>query len=253
MEAAPEAEAPLRAFHASLAAAELFLLLEVEPEGDSLVPRVYDLEAGPVVLAFDSEARLAAFAGVPVPYAALPGRRLVALLAGQGIGLGLNFEVAPSATLLPPELIDWLAEVLRQAPEPLSAALANLGPPRLPPAMIAALDSRLARAAGLAQRAWLCAVRHRDGSAGHLLAVFGAAEGAEAALAQALGEALRLAGTADARADAGPVDIAFLSEGDPLEARLARAGLRFDIPEPPARSAPPAPPGLDPDRPPRLR
>jgi hypothetical protein len=248
MEAAPEDEALRLAFHACLAAAELFLLLEREPEGEEVAPRVYPLEAGPVVLAFDSEARLAAFTGAPAPYAALPGRRLVALLAGQGVGLGLNFEVAPSARLLPPEAIDWLAEVLREAPQTLEAAPAELGPPVLPPALIAALDARLARASGLARCAWLAAVRHRDGSAGHLLALPGVVPGAEAALAQALGEALRLAGVTDA----GPVDIVFPAEGDPLEARLARVGLRFDIPAPPEPSAP-RPPGLDPERPPRLR
>ncbi len=248
MTAVPEAEAPRRAFHAAFAASELFLLLEEEPVGDSLTPRLYELEDGAVVLAFDSEARLAEFAAAPAPYAALPGRRLVGLLAGQGIGLGLNFEVAPSATLLPAELIDWLAETLQAEPEPMTAAAEELSPPCLPEALVQALDARLARAEGLARRAWLCAVRHRDGSAAHLLVLTGAVPAAEAALVQAVGAAVSLAGTPGA----GPVDVAFLSEGDPLEARLARVGLRFDIPEPPATAAV-TPPGLDPKRPPRLR
>lgn len=247
MAAAPEAEAPRLAFHAALAEAELFLLLADEPSGEDLTPRLYELEAGPVVLAFDSEARLAEFAGAPVPYAALPGRRLVAMLAGQRVGLGLNFEVAPSAMLLPPELLDWLAEALAEAPQELTARPQALHPPRLPPSLLAALDARLARAEGLARQAWLAGVTHADGSAGHLLAVIGTTPGAEGALARALAEAARFAGN-----EAGPLDIAFLAEDDPLAARLARVGLRFDLPTPAAPAAPAAP-GSDPDRPPKLR
>lgn len=248
IDADPEAEAPRLAFHASLAAAEVFLLLEAEAEGDSLTPRLFDLEEGAVVLAFDSEARLADFAAGPAPYAALPGRRLIAMLAGRGIGLGLNLEVAPSATLLPPEVIDWLAETLAQAPEALVAAPEQLLPPALPEALLRALDARLARATGLARSAWLCAVRHSDGGGGHMLVFVGAVDRAEAALVQTVGEAVRLAGTAAS----GPVDVAFLSAGDPLEERLARVGLRFDIPEP-AGAAAVTPPGLESNLPPRLR
>jgi hypothetical protein len=248
MAAAPGEPAAERAFNATLAAAELFLLLDEEPEGDSLTPRVFALEEGPVVLAFDTEARLSGFVGAPAPYAALPGRRLVAMLAGQGVGLGLNLDAAPSAMLLPPGLIDWLAETLAGVPEAVTARPERLLPPDLPAELVQALDARLARAAGLAGRAWLCAVRHRDGTAGHLLALIGAAPGAEGALAQAVADAVRLAGAPEA----GAVDVAFLAEGDALEVRLARVGLRFDIPEPAAAPAV-TPPGLDPDRPPRLR
>jgi len=246
-EEAPE-DAPERlALHAALAEAELFLMLAEEPAGEDLRPRVFALEDGPVVLAFDLEARLARFAGEAVPYAALPGRRLVAMLAGQGVGLGLNLDVAPSAMLLPPALIDWLAEALAEAPQEVTARPEALRAPTLPPALVAALDARLARAAGLAREAWLASVSHADGTAGHLLAVVGAAPGAEAALARALGEAARFSG-----AGAGPLDIVYLAEGDPLAGRLARVGLRFDLP---VREAPAAPaaPGSDPRRPPRLR
>jgi hypothetical protein len=57
---------------------------ESEAEGDTLAPRVFALEDGPVVLAFDSEDRLAEFTGAPAPYAVLPGRVIAAQLAGQG-------------------------------------------------------------------------------------------------------------------------------------------------------------------------
>jgi hypothetical protein len=46
--------------------------------------------------------------------------------------------------------------------------------------------------------------------------------------------------------------VAFFDSSDPICRRLARVGLRFDLPEPP-EPATPAAPGSDPDRPPRLR
>ena len=100
MEADPGEAAMRLAFYDCLAGAEVFLLLQAEAEGDRITPEVFDLETGPVVLAFDREERLAAFLGRPAPYAALSGRRLAGMLAGQGLGLGLNLDVAPSAMLL---------------------------------------------------------------------------------------------------------------------------------------------------------
>src|SRR5690606_24860300 len=102
-----------------------------------------------LALSFDSEARLASFADAPAPYAALPGRALVQMLAGQGIGLGLNLGVAPSSFLMDAQAVDWLAETLATAPEPMRARPVGLAPPTLPPEVIAALARKLALAAGL--------------------------------------------------------------------------------------------------------
>ena len=90
MTARPADEAARLAYYHRLVGAELCLLLTREPEGDDLAPRVLNLSDGPVVLAFEGEERLAAFADGPVPYAALPGRVVIAHLAGQDIGLGIN-------------------------------------------------------------------------------------------------------------------------------------------------------------------
>ena len=126
MSAAPEDDAARLRFYARLAEAELFVLLEREAEGEVLSPRLFDLADGPVVLVFDREERLAAFTGAPAPYAALPGRVVARMLGGQGIGLGLNLEVAPSALLLPPAAVDWLAGMLGQVPEERADRMALL-------------------------------------------------------------------------------------------------------------------------------
>ncbi len=247
MEAAPADEAARLAFYDCLAGAELFLLLQAEAEGDRITPEVFGLESGPVVLAFDREDRLAAFLGRPAPYAALSGRRLAAMLAGQGLGLGLNLDVAPSAMLLPAEALDWLAATLGQGTDAVEARIERLSPPQgLPEAVLTALDRKLAAAEGLARAAYLADVDYTGGAAGHLLAFIDAVPGAEAALTEAVAEALTFSGI-----EAGMIDVVFLPATGPVAATLARVGLRFDLPQPVPVG--PAAPGSDPDRPPRLR
>ena len=247
-EAAPEDDALRLHFYARLVEGEVFLLLEEEPQGDQIRPRVFDLDDGPILLAFDTEARLTEFTGLPAPYAAMPGRVLVDMLAGQGTGLGLNLGVAPSSRLLPPEILDWLAQTLSERPQELTSRLTGLHPPKgLPEALLLALDQRLARMEGLARMAYLVGTSHESGARGHLLAFVGAAPGAEAALARAVQGALSFSGV-----EAAALDVTFLTADEPRAAECARVGLRFDLPQPaPAPEA--QAPGSDPDRPPRLR
>ncbi len=244
----PGNEALRLRFFERLADGEMVLMLDREAVGESLEPRIFDLEDGPVVLVFDREERLAAFSGGIAPYAALPGRVIAGLLKGQGIGMGVNLGVAPSSMLLPPEAMDWLAETLEAAPEEAEGLPESFYPPAVPEAVIAALDAKLARAGGLATAAILAGVTYRGGRRGHILAFLDAAAGAEAALARAIGEALVFSGV-----EAGELDVTFLSATDPAAEALARVALRFDLPEPQSQGLAPAAPGMDPSRPPKLR
>lgn len=250
MDAAPEDDAARLAFYERLADAELFLLLEAEPEGEDIAPRVFPVEGGRFVLAFDREERLSAFAEGPAPYAALPGRVLAGMLAGQGLGLGLNLGVAPSAILMPPEAMGWLQGTLAEGPREVEARPEALTPPLgLPERFVTALDTKLALAAGLARSAYLAGVTYAGGRRGHMLAFMAAVPGAEGALARAVSETLVFSGL-----EAGEIDVAFFDLSDPIAARLAKVGLRFDLPEPPRPEVVEVtPPGLDPAKPPRLR
>ena len=255
MEAAPEDAALRLRFYDRLAAAELFLLLEAEAAGDTIRPRMFPLDDGPVVLAFDLEERLTAFVGGQAPYAALSGRALAGMLAGQGIGLGLNLEVAPSAILLDAASVGWLADTLAHVPDEVEERPEEVSAPAgLPEALISALDGRLALAEGLARMAYLVGVTYGGGRRSHLLAFVEPVPGAEPSLARAVGEALTFSGV-----EAGSLDVGFFRPSDPICARLARVGLRFDLPEAPeapeapVASVPGADPGMDPARPPRLR
>ncbi len=248
MEAAPDDAGARLRFYERLAASEICLLLTAEPEGDTVDPAMVEAEGQPCVLAFDSEARLVAFAEAPAPYAAVSGRALAQMLAGQGVALGLNLGVAPSAILLPPDAVDWLAGMVEAAPEEIAARPVEFMVPRgLPEEVLHALDARLAGMSGMARAAWLVAVRYEDGAKGHLLGFVGAVPGAEPSLAGAVREVLAFSGL-----EAAMLDVAFFEADAAAVARMAACGLRFDLPEPPIPEAPAAP-GSDPDRPPRLR
>jgi hypothetical protein len=248
MTEAPEDDDVRLRFYDRLAAAELFVMLEAEAQGQTILPAVFDTEDGRIVLVFDTEERLSSFAGGTVPYAALSGRVLCALLASEQLGIALNPEVAPSSFLIPAEAVSWLAATVSEAPEELEARPARFAAPRhLPEKLVTALSARLAAAAGLARCAWLAAVTYEDGTQGHLLGIAGAEPWAHAALGKTVQEALVFSGL-----EAGSLDVVFVQDHDLTTAELARVGLRFDLPEPAVAPAPAAP-GMDPDAPPRLR
>lgn len=247
MMAAPDDDAARLAFYARLAEAELFLLLDEDPTDDDIAPRVLETGDGPFLLTFDTPDRLADFAGTAAPYAALPGRALAGMLAGQGMGLALNPEVAPSSFFLPASAVDWLASLLQDDPEENAADIAEVSPPgTLPEGVLAAIDGVLARAGGLAEAAWLVTVTETSGRKGPLLAIVEPAPGAEDALAKAVRDAVALSG-----AEAGFLDVAFFGRDHAAVPALKRQGLRFELPEPPQTPEPKAP-GLDPAKPPRL-
>ncbi|WP_426035086.1 SseB family protein [Cypionkella sp. TWP1-2-1b2] len=241
-------------FYRLLADATLFLLLEREASGERVDPKVFDLPDGPVLLAYDSEERLAVMGGgqsvAGLPYAALPGRLIAQQMLGQGLSLGLNFGTgAASEVLLPPEALRWLCEMLEAAPVEVEATPAQFFAPKgLPESLSDALRFTLGGAAGLAQAALLVGVRYRDGRLGHILAVIDAAPRAEEALARALSEALVFSGL-----EAGELDVTFLASSDAAVVELARVAVVFEVPELVVEDTiERAAPGMD-GKPPRLR
>ena len=214
-------------------------------------PQVFELADGPVVLAFDSEERLAGFSVTPMAYAALPGRVIAWQMAGQAVSLGLNLGTgAASEVILPPAALDWLRTMLDQAPamERL-AGVAAFGVPQVPEPVLAALRACLAAAAGHVGLGILVAVRFQDGGKGDMLVLAGVASGDQDRLARAVTEALAFSGI-----EAAALDLAFLAADDPAVRRMAEVGLLF-VPKGPVAEVPVAPsgPGMDPPRPPNLR
>ncbi|MEL6913767.1 MAG: SseB family protein [Pseudomonadota bacterium] len=237
-------------FYERVADAELFLLVEEEPVGDEVKPRLFDLEEeGRIVVAFDRADRLAAFVGGPSPFVALSGRALVQLLTAEALGLGLNLEVAPSSYLLPADAVAWLAETLAHAPDAADMKVAEVAAPgELPERLLTALDAKLALMGAAAETAFLAMATYEDGSRGHILAFVDAAPGADGALSRAASEALTFSGL-----EAGQLDVTFLRASDAVAGQLARVALRFDLPKARTEAVAPGAPGMDPAKPPKLR
>lgn len=250
MEAAPDNDAARLRFYERLADAELFLLLATEPTDDRIEPNVFRTDDGDFVLVFDLEERLAEFVGETAPYASLSGRALINMLEGQNLGLGVNLEVAPSAYLMDADAVSWLAGTLSEAPEEAQARPVEIERPGgLPDLLLTALDAKLALMGAAARTAYLALVTYEDGIKGHMLAFIDAAPGAERALSQAANEALTFSGI-----DAGQLDVAFFKASEAVSAKLAKVGLRFDLPTPEVSAATgPSAPGMDPEKPPKLR
>lgn len=231
------------AFFRLLADTPLLVLLEREAEGEVLEPRIFSLEEGQVVLAFDREERLAAMGEGPLPYAELPGRILARLLASEGLGLGLNLgSGAASEMLLPLTAMRWLQEMLVPQADVTMDVFGPLTPPE--PALAAIVTRILDRApptwAGLARSVQ---VYGRGDDA--LVVIEGAEPEAETALATAFSEALRFA-------DLGGlvVDLTFAQGRN-----LPPGGVRVAWPVAPEVAAPqpPTAPGMTRDKPPILR
>lgn len=236
-------------YYERVADTELFLLLDHEPTDENVSPHILTQDDQSFVLVFDREDRLSEFWQGTAPYVSLSGRGLVQMLRGQGLGLGINLGTMGGAFLLPPNAVDWLADTLDHPTETGQGQLAELlAPTGLPERVLQGLDTKLALAAGLAKQAYLMQVTYTGGQRSHLLGIIDAVPGSETALAQSVSEALRFSGL-----DAGQLDVAFFDADDPICARMARVGLRFDIPEPEPQATAPGAPGMDPDKPPKLR
>jgi len=250
MENAAENDAHRLRFYERLSDVELFMVLDNEPDGDHIDPQVIEYEGQSFVLVFDTEDRLADFTGQITPYVGISGRVLVSMLAQTGLGLGLNLDVAPSSTLLPNDVMIWLDDVLSQTPDEVEARPIEFSPPHnIPQIVLDALDKKLVSASGLAQEVWLTAVTYEGGAKGHLLAFIDTPEGAEHALAKAAHEALNFSGI-----EAGSIDVAFFDPTEGAAIAIRRCGLRFALPEPTQPDDyKPAAPGMDPDKPPRLK
>lgn len=245
MVARPDDDKERLGFFERLADCEIFLMLD----GQTETPMTFETSEGTFVLAFDTEDRLTQFAQAPAPYAALSGRAVATMLAGQGVGIALNPEVAPSSMLIPADAMDWLQSLLSEAPQTQNRLPVEVRAPSAPPRLIQGLDSKLASAAGLASHAVLADVSYDDGETSLLLALFDTAPNADTALAKAVSEALIFSGQDDS-----VLDVAFFRSGDPIAAKLSNVGLRIDLPKPETpKPSQPKIPGSNPENPPNLR
>lgn len=247
-------ESAMAAFYDALAATTLFMPIEGDPDGEDAAPMALELEGGPTVLVFDTEERLAEFVEKPTGYAAAPGRTVIEMAARAGAQIGVNLGPSPSATLLPVDVVAWIAEALTTPVEIRDLSKVLLSPPESPDVdLLEALAGRLAEFSDVVAEAWL--VSAETGEAAPELALIllpragVASQGDE--LAEALSEGVARA-VQHATPGQRPPDIALIAEGArPLEvARRVGIGLHAVVEE--VRVARAAP-GSDPAKPPKLK
>ncbi len=250
MEDAPTDDTARLRFYERLADAELFLALETEAAGETVLPVVFEVVGSSFALVFDTEERLVNFTEAAAPFVALSGRNIVDMLAGQDIGLAVNPAVAPSSMLLPPEALVWLKNTLGAPLQEERATPTDVHPPsNVPEALVAAIDMKLSTMAGLARAAYLAEFEYKERPRNHVIAFVDALDEAKPSMAAAVSEALTFSGI-----EAASLDILFLKAADKICLPLSRVALRFDLPEiehPKTRTI--TAPGMDPDNPPKLR
>lgn len=247
----PENEPARLKFYERLASSQLFMALEEEPTDDNIKPMFLPLEGITYALVFDTQIRMGEFTKEATAYVSMPGRKIVEMMAGQGIGIALNMPTAPSAMLMPAEAVDWLAAMLGQGTEQMEARPTALHPPvNMQERLVAAVDAKLAGMAGMAKTAYLAEMEYENRPRTPVLAFIDAPAEAQASMAAAIGEAVSFSGDENA-----VLDVVFLNSSDDIITSFDGVALRLDlpqIPEPKERPAPKAP-GSDPDNPPNLR
>lgn len=237
------------AYYHALLDQVLVVLLDGDPDEGERRLKVFETSQGVFAMAFDSEMRLAEFAGDSAYFAQMSARALIQTLNDMGLGLGVNFDVAPSSTLLPVDVIAWLAAQANAAPQEDQAQIDDLSAITEPPHWVDALKSAL-EATQTVPELWL-ATAHIGGI--DRLGVFFAALPDQIApsIAKLTYDLVRFSYQ---DGDADDIQVVFLPQGDPLWLRLVQIGQHITLdtapdPEPTA----PMGPGLDPNKPPILR
>lgn len=242
-------EAVRRRFHERLADTELYVILESEASGERVSPRVFETSQGRYAVAFDLAERLAGFTSQPTPTMTIAGRALMTMLAGRGIGLGINPGVAPSSHLLPPEAVDWIAMAAGAQPSRRNELPQRFGPAgAISPALKEALRSKLNAIAGVAGAAYLATGVFLDGRRSVVISLFDVPPALHKAVATAVTDAVVFCGEAPAAPD-----VLLLASRSPEAWEIRKVGDPLELvrPDPPTSSDPG--PGRDPAEPPRLR
>ena len=238
-------DARLRVFEQFLSA-ELFLALEAEAIGDKIKPLIFDIQDGRFALVFDREDRLNAFLGGTRDLAAMSGRSLLQLLLGTDIGIGLNLSEEDACALFLPSDLRWCADFVTE-PEANDQAIKAVTPIRdIPQDLLARLDRKFGTLEGYAEAAFLVSLEGANGEMHPTVLFLGAAKPAEAHIAKTISETLRLS------QGEFSLNVGFITHDNPALERIAKHGLRFDLPQPEITQTLMTP-GLDPQKPPRLR
>ena len=178
-------------FYEALIDTELYLLLEKELEGGVACPKLIETSEDKYALVFDTIARLVDFTEDSSPYLALTGRMVLPMLKEQKLGLGLNLNLAvPSEILLSSRDIDWLQNIVEQAPERLDEKITAFSKPSIPFVVRDSLHKKLRYLSDFVTEAWTAEAIYLSGHKSQVIVFVDVNPLMHAALAKAVNEVL---------------------------------------------------------------
>ncbi len=224
----------------------LRVLLE---ESDAKDPdmEVFAISDGKFVLAFDTDENFSAFVDRPRLCSRITGRDLLKALAGKNIGVIVNANAIEGAAFLTPEQVSWALEMSDQSLEIHVSTNSSVARANPSDEVLDIIQRNFNELGGFVDAAYLCNIQDDQGNEALTLALVNCA--AEAQLTALL--------TASDMSRFNPktaVAIALVEAGSEIEQKLQQIGVRIEFkvkPQPVSLTA--TAPGMDPDRPPKLR
>ena len=207
-------------FYEALIDTELYLLLEKELEGGVACPKLIETSEDKYALVFDTIARLVDFTEDSSPYLALTGRMVLPMLKEQKLGLGLNLNLAvPSEILLSSHDIDWLQNIVEQAPERLHDKVTAFSKPSIPFEVRDALNKKLRYLSDFVAEAWTAEAKYLNGHKSQVIVFVDVNPMMHGAVAKAVNEALTFISQADKL-----IDVIFLKVDNSVLKKIKKVG-----------------------------
>lgn len=225
------------------------LIVEDEAQ-DKIQFDIFETSQGALVLAFDSEDRMAEFIEKPTGFINMPGRELLQMLSDQQLGIGLNLAVAPSSQILEKATLDWVRDVIGSESMVKMDKISSLKPAtNISPSLSQNLAMRLQAFYGFVESVLICDVTYEDGYAGTAFFVLNCDPDTEANLFAMLMETQRFSSRDDSE-----IAIQFIQTNSPnIDDIRAVAQEVKPLPRSAKSISTPKAPGRDPAKPPKLR
>ena len=212
-------------FYEALIDTEIFLLLEKEIESGVACPKLIETSEDKYALVFDTISRLVDFTGNSSPYLALTGRMVLPMLKEQKLGLGLNLNLAvPSEILLSSSDIDWLQNIVDQAPERLDDKITAFSKPSIPFVVRDSLHKKLRYLSHFVAEAWTAEAIYLNGHKSQVIIFVDVNPMMHGAVAKAVNEMLSFISY-----DENLIDVVFLKVDNPYLKKIRKVGTSVNF------------------------
>lgn len=245
MQSSPESETAGLRFYEAFCDANLCVLINADTS-----MQVFETSQGKIVLAFDTDERVAEFISEATEFIKIAGRDLVMQLLASETGIGLNLNVAPTSQILSPDILTWLSEFLAESSSFSIDQVVAISPPdQWLDDHKTAISTQLEKYAGMIASAYFCSVTYSDNTVADAVFIVDCDPTTEAVLFTALVESQKFLDKNTAE-----IAIKFISPDNQEFPEICRVGEEIVISKLTViHTSAPTAPGMDPDKPPKLR